>query len=74
MKMPFTADAVAAQQVQERLKSIYQLVHDVEKKRQQSEHGLNAITKFQDGQDQKSSQHYQVHYNVFNKYLLPKVQ
>lgn len=58
--MPFTADAVAAQQVQERLKSIYQLVHDIEKKRQQSEHGLNAVTKFLEGQDQKSLQHYQV--------------
>ncbi|KAJ8928859.1 hypothetical protein NQ314_018516 [Rhamnusium bicolor] len=29
--MPFTADAIAAQQVQERLKSLQQIVHDIEK-------------------------------------------
>lgn len=55
--MPFTADAIAAQQVQERLKAIQQLVHDIEKKRQQSEHGLNAISKHQMSQDDKSTPH-----------------
>ncbi|KAI4458601.1 hypothetical protein MML48_7g00009586 [Holotrichia oblita] len=58
--MPFTADAIAAQQVQERLKTLYQLVHETEKKRQQSEHGINAILKTQNSQEEKSSQHYQI--------------
>ncbi|KRT78267.1 hypothetical protein AMK59_6720 [Oryctes borbonicus] len=58
--MPFTADAIAAQQVQERLKTLYQLVHDTEKKRQQSEHGINAILKTQNSQEERSSQHYQI--------------
>lgn len=44
--MPFTADAIAAQQVQDRLKSIQQLVHEIEKKRQQSRLGLKAIKKY----------------------------
>lgn len=55
--MPFTADAIAAQQVQERLRAIQQLVHEIEKKRQQSEHGLNAITKFHSSQDEKHTPH-----------------
>lgn len=46
--MPFTADAIAAQQVQERLRSLQQLVHDIEKKRQQSEQGIIAIQKYQE--------------------------
>lgn len=58
--MPFTADAIAAQQVQERLKTLYQLVHETEKKRQQSEHGINAILKTQNSQEERSSQHYQI--------------
>lgn len=55
--MPLTADAIAVQQVQDRLKSIQQLVHEIEKKRQQSEHGLNAITKFHMSQDEKHTPH-----------------
>ncbi|XP_022921056.1 SAGA-associated factor 29 [Onthophagus taurus] len=58
--MPLTADTIAAQHVQERLKALYQLVHDIEKKRQQSEHGINNIQKMQNSQDEKSSQHYQM--------------
>lgn len=58
--MPFTADAIAAQQVQDKLKSIHQLLPEIEKKRQQSEHGLAAIAKFQSSQDEKTTQHYQV--------------
>lgn len=52
--MPFSADAIAAQQVQERLKSIHQLVHEIEKKRHASEQGVNNIQKSQEGQDDKS--------------------
>lgn len=52
--MPFTADSIAAQQVQECLKSLYRLVHDIEKKRQQSENGINTINKF-NSQDERSS-------------------
>lgn len=58
--MPFTADAIAAQQVQDHLKTLYQLVHDIEKKRHQSEQGINNITKFQSGQDEKNTQHHQM--------------
>ncbi|EFA06014.1 SAGA-associated factor 29 [Tribolium castaneum] len=58
--MPFSADAIAAQKVQEHLKSLYHTVHEIEKKRQQSEQGINNIVKFQNGQDEKSSQHYQM--------------
>lgn len=59
-KMPLTEDAIAAQQVQERLKSLYQFVHEIEKKRQQSENGVNAIRKVQSSQDEKSGGQYQV--------------
>jgi hypothetical protein len=62
--MPFSADTIAAQKVQEHLKSLYQMVHEVEKKRQQSDQGINNIIKFQTGQDEKSSQHYQVNNTV----------
>ncbi|XP_030764031.1 SAGA-associated factor 29 [Sitophilus oryzae] len=41
--MPFTADSVAVQQVQERLESLYSLIHDIEKKRAQCEQGLNTL-------------------------------
>ncbi|XP_014206461.2 SAGA-associated factor 29 [Copidosoma floridanum] len=58
--MPFTADA-AAYQIQERLKSINQLVHDVEKAREHSEVNLNNITKTQEkvNADEKISPFYQ---------------
>ncbi|XP_018571132.1 SAGA-associated factor 29 [Anoplophora glabripennis] len=52
--MPFAADAVAAQQVQDRLKSLQQLVHEIEKKRIQSEQGINTLQKY--AQDDKSGQ------------------
>lgn len=42
--MPFTADA-AAHQIQERLKSIYQLVKDIDTERTRSEVNLNNISK-----------------------------
>ncbi|XP_043488949.1 SAGA-associated factor 29 [Polistes fuscatus] len=42
--MPFTADAAAAQ-IQERLRNVYQLVHDIEAQRSRSEHNLNNIVK-----------------------------
>lgn len=43
-KMPFTADA-AATQIQERLKNLYHLVHEIETQRIRSEHNLNNIIK-----------------------------
>lgn len=52
--MPFTEDAVAAQQIQERLKSLFQLCHEIEKKRQQSENGMDAILKAQENPEDKS--------------------
>ncbi|RZB39801.1 SAGA-associated factor 29 -like [Asbolus verrucosus] len=58
--MPFSADTIAAQKVQEHLKSLYQMVHEIEKKRQTSEQGINNVVKFQSGQDEKSGQHYQM--------------
>ncbi|KAF7391160.1 hypothetical protein V1477_008791 [Vespula maculifrons] len=42
--MPFTADA-AATQIQERLRNVYQLVHDIEAQRNRTEHNLNNIVK-----------------------------
>lgn len=45
--MPFTADA-AASQIQERLKNLYQLVHEIESQRVRSEHNLNNIIKTHD--------------------------
>lgn len=42
--MPFTADA-AASQIQERLRNIYHLVHEIESQRTRSEHNLNNIIK-----------------------------
>lgn len=56
--MPFAADAVAAQQVQDRLKSLQQLIHEIEKKRFQSEQGINTLQKY--AQDDKSGQSSQV--------------
>uniref|UniRef100_A0A6P7G881 SAGA-associated factor 29 isoform X1 n=1 Tax=Diabrotica virgifera virgifera TaxID=50390 RepID=A0A6P7G881_DIAVI len=55
--MPFTADAAAAQQVQERLKSVQQLVHEIEKKRAQCELGIAALQNYtQDEKGGHSSQ------------------
>lgn len=45
--MAFSAD-VAAFQVQERLKDIYQLIHDIDNERNRSEHTLNNISKTHD--------------------------
>ncbi|XP_001606291.2 SAGA-associated factor 29 [Nasonia vitripennis] len=58
--MPFTADA-AAHQIQERLKSIHQLVHEIEKARNHSEINLNNITKTHEkvNPDEKISPFYQ---------------
>lgn len=54
--MPFTADTIAAQQVQERLRSLQQLVHEIEKKRHQSEQGIMSIHKYQESKSGQSSQ------------------
>lgn len=58
--MPFTAD-VAASQIQEHLKSIYNLLHDIESQRIRSEHNLNNIMKTHDKvtPDDKVSSYYQ---------------
>lgn len=58
--MAFSADA-AAFQVQERLKSLYRLVHDIEEERIRSEHNLNNITKAHEkiNQEEKVSPYYQ---------------
>lgn len=58
--MPFSADTIAAQKVQEHLKSLFYMVHEIEKKRNQGEQGVNNLVKFQNGQDERNSQHYQV--------------
>ncbi|KAH1015060.1 SAGA-associated factor 29 [Dendroctonus ponderosae] len=44
--MPFTADAVAAQQVQERLKSLFTIVQDIEKKRNICEQSINTLQRY----------------------------
>lgn len=55
--MPFTADTIAAQQVQERLKSLQTLVHEIDKKRLQSEQGVTTLQKYvQDDEAGQSSQ------------------
>ncbi|XP_070524551.1 SAGA-associated factor 29 [Cardiocondyla obscurior] len=58
--MPFTADA-AASQIQERLKNIYNLVHEIESQRVRSEHNLNNIMKTHEKvtPDDKVSPYYQ---------------
>ncbi|KAG5311192.1 SGF29 factor, partial [Acromyrmex insinuator] len=58
--MPFTADA-AATQIQERLKNIYNLVHEIENQRVRSEHNLNNIMKTHEKvtPDDKVSPYYQ---------------
>ncbi|XP_066262416.1 SAGA-associated factor 29 [Euwallacea similis] len=44
--MPFTTDVIAAQQVQERLKSLYSLVHEIEKKRNVCEQSIGALHRY----------------------------
>ncbi|XP_069681870.1 SAGA-associated factor 29 isoform X1 [Periplaneta americana] len=58
--MAFSNDA-AAFQVQERLKALYRLVHDIEDERTRSEHNLNNITKAHEkiNQEEKVSPYYQ---------------
>lgn len=58
--MPFTADA-AATQIQERLKNIYTLMHEIENQRVRSEHNLNNIMKTHEKvtPDDKVSPYYQ---------------
>ncbi|XP_015127064.1 SAGA-associated factor 29 [Diachasma alloeum] len=58
--MPFTADA-AATQIQERLKSIFQLLQDIEKERSRSETNLNNLTKAHEkaAPDDKVTPYYQ---------------
>ncbi|CAB0032113.1 unnamed protein product [Trichogramma brassicae] len=66
--MPFTADN-AAHQIQERLKSINQLVHEIEKARQHSEVNLNNITKTQEkfnSEDKLSAFHQQKLKSVYS--------
>lgn len=53
-EMSFMADSAAAEQVQDCLKTVYTLVHEIEKKRQVSEQGMNAIAKIQDGEKGRS--------------------
>ncbi|CAH0551360.1 unnamed protein product [Brassicogethes aeneus] len=57
--MPFTADAIAAQQVQDRLKVLISIVQEIEKKRVTCEHGVSSIHKFQAAQEEKTG-HYQM--------------
>ncbi|KAG7206188.1 hypothetical protein KM043_003580 [Ampulex compressa] len=58
--MPFTADA-AASQIQERLRNVYHLVHEIESQRGRSEHNLNNIVKTHEKvtPDDKVSPYYQ---------------
>ncbi|KAF7270814.1 SAGA-associated factor 29 isoform X1 [Rhynchophorus ferrugineus] len=44
--MPLTADAVAAQQVQERLKLLYGIIQDIENKRSLCEQSINTLQRF----------------------------
>lgn len=44
--MPFTADVIAAQQVQERLKSLNEFVRDIEKKRNACEQIVTALQQY----------------------------
>lgn len=54
--MPFSADAVAAQQVQERLKSLFGLVQDIEKKRTICEQSVNALQRYSNDDKGQSAQ------------------
>lgn len=58
--MPFSADAIAAQQVQERLKAINQLVHEIENKRHQTEQGLANLCKVYENHYGDKSNHSQL--------------
>jgi SAGA-associated factor 29 len=62
--MAFSADA-AAFQVQERLKSLHGLIHEIQASREKSEHNLNNITKTQEriNQDDRVSNYHQVLYH-----------
>ncbi|EGI66158.1 SAGA-associated factor 29-like protein [Acromyrmex echinatior] len=68
--MPFTADA-AATQIQERLKNIYNLVHEIENQRVRSEHNLNNIMKTHEKvtPDDKVSPYYQQKEEILRKAL-----
>lgn len=59
--MAYSADT-AAIQVQDRLKSLYGLVHEIQASREKSEHNLNNITKTQEriNQDDRVSNYHQV--------------
>ncbi|KAL6265514.1 hypothetical protein P5V15_002309 [Pogonomyrmex californicus] len=59
--MPFTTDAAMMTQIQERLKYIYSLVHEIESQRVRSEHNLNNIMKTHEKvtPDDKVSPYYQ---------------
>ncbi|XP_043474043.1 SAGA-associated factor 29 [Leptopilina heterotoma] len=70
--MPFTADA-AAHQIQERLKNIYSLIHDLERKRNYSEPNINNIIKTHDklSPDDKVTSYYQQKLkNIYNTAIL----
>lgn len=58
--MPFTADA-AASQIQERLRNVYHLVHEIETQRARSEHNLTNVIKTHEKvtPDDKVSPYYQ---------------
>lgn len=57
LSKPLTAET-AAQQVQERLKALHQLVHDIDKKRFVNEQGIVALQSYH--QDEKGGQSSQV--------------
>ena len=54
--MPFTADAVAAQQVQERLKSLYGIIQEIEKKRTSCEQSVNVLQRYSSDEKGQSAQ------------------
>ncbi|XP_060527432.1 SAGA-associated factor 29 [Cylas formicarius] len=53
--MAFTPDAVAIQQVQERLKSLHSIVHEIEKKRQLCEQSVSTLQKYSSDESGQSS-------------------
>lgn len=59
--MPFMTDAIVHQQMQERLETIYNLLHEIETQRNRSEHNLNNIMKTHEKvtPDDKVSLYYQ---------------
>ncbi|KAL1513566.1 hypothetical protein ABEB36_002963 [Hypothenemus hampei] len=54
--MPFTADAIAAQQVQERLKALTSIIQDIEKKRGPCEQSVNALQRYSNDEKSQSVQ------------------